>query len=290
MTGNCRLCRKQGVMLHDSHFIPAAIYKISRSPQQKNPHPIMVSASASMVTPRQASDHLLCTDCEERFEQGGESWIIPRCWHDENTFQLRADLMAAGPTPQSEPDLILFEGAKIPAVSPDKLSYFAGSIFWRAAVHDWMINGDTSQRLQFGPFAEAFRLYLLGGQWPKHCALQVHVGNGMEEFRNGTTVFPHLNIKNDLMRFYYFTIPGITFYLFLGKRVHPPIFRYCSATSPERFVFMSEAVDKRNAQRNIRLFRDSPKVGALKTRLATPGTAAVSPWSAAEVLKLIHEE
>jgi hypothetical protein len=286
--GDCALCLAKQVPLMDSHYIPAGLYKVSRQPQQTNPNPILVSATTAVTTSKQASDYLLCAQCERRLNDGGEHWVISNVWRDPSTFPLRESLLAAGAVP-SDPDFIVFEGATIPEVDTDKLCYFAASIFWRGAVHKWTIQNQENDRLPLGPYKEAFRLFLMGGNWPAHTALQVHVGNGMEEFRNGTTVFPYLRYHKSGFRQFCFTVPGITFFLFTGKTIPEPIRQFCSAQSSERYLFMVEEVDKGNAQRNIKLFKETKKVGSLAKRIAQPGTAAPSPWPASEVLKLLRE-
>jgi len=280
----CRLCRRVDLPLRQSHYLPAALYRIILKPQQ---NPVVVSATTAISTSVQVVDGLLCDECEGRFNDGGEAWVTLKCWRDENTFPLRDDLLAAGAV-SSDSDLTVFEAARIPTVRPDRLAYFAASVFWRGAAHSWTIQRKLTERLPFGPFEEAFRIHLLGGVWPNHAALQVYVGHGMEEFRNTTAAFPHRFYKKDFS-IYAFTIPGLTFYLFLGHKLPEPIMRYCSARSPERFIFMNDEVDLANAQRNIVLFKDANKKGALAKRVFDPSTAAASPWPIDQVLKLLKQ-
>ena len=126
-----------------------------------------------MTSGHQASGYLLCAKCEGRFNTGGETWVIPRLWHDEAKFPLRQALLGHGGLPFSTSEFSVFEAAKIATVRPEQLVYFAASIFWRAAVHDWQFHDRTTIRLKLGPYEEAFRRYLLGGRWPSNAILFV---------------------------------------------------------------------------------------------------------------------
>ncbi len=136
--GTCRLCQLQNVELRDSHFMSAGFYKIARDESRSNPNPVLVSEDVSMISSEQAKDYLLCAECEDRFNKGGEDWVLKNCWHNETEFPLRSALVASQPSPLSSPDFTIFEGAAVPGAEPDKLVYFAASIFWRAAAHDWI--------------------------------------------------------------------------------------------------------------------------------------------------------
>lgn len=288
--GDCALCKASAVNLLDSHYIPRALYKVSRSPQYTNQNPVLVSASTAVITGSQASDHLLCGDCEHRLNDGGERWVISQVWRNTTVFPLRQALVAAGATSVSEPNFLIFEAARIHGIMPDKLAYFAASIFWRGAAHDWTIQGTKHDRLPLGPYREALRLYLIGGSWPQDVILQIHVGNGMEELRNGTTVFPYRRYDKSGVKQYCFTVPGITFYLYVGKAIPAPIRQFCSVRSVQRYVFMVEEVDKGNVQRNLAVFSKTQKVGALAKRLNQPGHAAPSPWTGAELKELLPKK
>ena len=68
--GPCGLCREQRVLRY-SHLFPAALYKILRDPDRRNPNPVMVTRSHAGTTSRQVSAYFLCGDCEQRFSRDG---------------------------------------------------------------------------------------------------------------------------------------------------------------------------------------------------------------------------
>jgi hypothetical protein len=68
--------------------------------------------------------------CEERFNKGGEAWIlnkIPQNYGEP--FWLHTLLNSKAPTVNG--DDLLFSQSGIPAVDIAKLVYFALSVFWR---------------------------------------------------------------------------------------------------------------------------------------------------------------
>src|SRR5678810_1070890 len=86
--GTCRLCLKSDAHLQNSHFIAAAFYKIGRALDSTFPHPVFVTPDVSVMTSEQTSEKLLCADCEQRFNRGGEDWILRQCWKTEADFPL----------------------------------------------------------------------------------------------------------------------------------------------------------------------------------------------------------
>jgi hypothetical protein len=184
------VCLIDNLELCDSHLMPAALYKIVRNNNEKNPHPVLVARDVTLQTAEQASDYLLCGECEKRFHKGGENWVIPRCWHSTTRFALRASLLASASAVR--PDMEIYEGANIPDVEPDKLAYFAASLFWRAAAHNWPLNKGVVASIKLGPYEDELRCYLLGAPFPINAALIIAVGHGMEEMRNSVITLPYL--------------------------------------------------------------------------------------------------
>jgi hypothetical protein len=279
-----------GVKLLNSHLMPAALYKIVRDERFKVAHPVHVTRDVTVHSPRQVSDYLLCTDCEGRFEQGGETWVIPRCWRNNTTFPLRTSLMKAQPVPTVEAGVAIYEGARVLDVDVDQLAYFAASVFWRAAAHRWAIHKQTVPQLKLAAYEERLRQYLLGGSFPLDAVLAVFIGYGMEEMRNAIITFPYLSGRDKGWRRYTFTIPGVTFWLFVGRAIPREIQRLCCVRSPKRFLFSSDQVDKANAQMNRVVFAGSQAVGAHGGRPPTDEVEVQSPWSLAEVMKFVPRD
>lgn len=261
--GTCRLCRTPDVKLRDSHFMSAGFYKLARDDSRSNPNPVLVSEEISLLSSEQATAHLLCAKCEGRFNKGGETWVLKNCWHSETDFPLREALLPTMPSPLSLPDFTIFEARSASGVDADKLAYFAASIFWRGAAHDWVFIKRNPKRLELGRYEEQLRLFLLDKAWfPKDTVLIVSVTMGMERLRNMLLVFPFFKNREAGFRQYRFTIPGITFQLFVGKQM-PYELRRLSIQEPERHVLMTPDVDDLNMSDGAKLIAKTRKVGAL---------------------------
>jgi hypothetical protein len=88
VTGRCKLCLKTR-SLCDSHLMPAALFRLLRSKTATPRDPLLITPSVTLTTSRQVSDYLLCVECENKFQAGGEVWILSHCFRGEENFKLR---------------------------------------------------------------------------------------------------------------------------------------------------------------------------------------------------------
>lgn len=260
--GTCRLCLTPNVELCDSHFVPRSYYKFFH----ERGLPVTSSPTMSMISGRQASDYLLCGDCEQRFNRGGEEWIRPNSWQSPTEFPLRSALLAAGASKLSLNDFTVFESLRVPGVERDKLVYFGLSVFWRAAVHHWhMPSGDPVQ-INLGPYEDPIRLYLLGeGDFSQHAVLLVSVSHSMEEMKNKSFTPPWLFKREGGAHQFKMVIPGITYQLFLGKVIPSALRTMCTAKSTKGLIYMSARTDEINLQGTLEMLKNSRRVGKLAT-------------------------
>jgi hypothetical protein len=232
--GVCKLCL--GLKpLHESHFLPAALYPRRRKPSFAGPNRRIVALNSN---DKHVKDYVLCSDCEQRFDRNGESevlyWVSPK----SNTFRLGERLKVALPRDYNpgDPDQSIsrFSGADI-GVNMDKFAYFAISIVWRGAVHDWVLP-DGSVRLhdKLGGFSESLRLYLLGqALFPPDTSVIVIVGSDDESRKIWTMAQPHVEADCLNFRFHIF---GVMFRVMMGYRQWEA-FRMLSCTSPRKCIF-----------------------------------------------------
>src|SRR5271156_6072063 len=135
--GVCKLCL-QTKDLQNSHYMPKGAYKINRAPALKNASPVVLSDEQLLQSTAQLSDYLLCPDCEQRFSRNGEAWVlnnVPRNYGEKfpilDALSAEVPLLMDGGTK-------LFSGAKVKSLDMEKVVYFAMSVFWRGAVHQWI--------------------------------------------------------------------------------------------------------------------------------------------------------
>jgi hypothetical protein len=92
----------------------------------------------------------------------------------------------------------------------------------------------------------------------------VAVASGMDRMRNMLMTFPFLKNRETGFRQYRFSVPGITFQLFLGKNMPPALRKLCSVRSTNRFILMTPDVDDLNMSDGAKLIAKTRKVGALR--------------------------
>jgi hypothetical protein len=119
--GKCALCLEIRE-LRDSHFLPAGFYRIMREGSGEDP--VLLNKSAAFMSSAQARTHLLCGECERRFNGGGEDWVLKNCWRSPTNFPLHSALMGATPFLDDQ-GFRSYEGQKLPGVDIEQLAYFA---------------------------------------------------------------------------------------------------------------------------------------------------------------------
>lgn len=238
--GKCALCLKTRE-LRESHFLPAGFYRIIREGETLNENPVLVNKTAALLSSAQARAHLLCSECEGRFNKGGEDWVLKNCWRSPTNFPLHSALTAVEAF-LDDKGFRAYEGKKAPGVESDKLAYFGASIFWRASVHDWRVGKDKEQRLSLGPYQNALRLYLLGDSgMPDGVVLLVTLSKALDDLYNRVAVMPWFFNRMPEYRSYKFIVTGLTFQMLFGMMIPKPLRRICSAR--RGFLYMSEDRD-----------------------------------------------
>lgn len=146
--GKCELCRAVAD-LHDSHYLPKSGYKKMRASDLKNPNPVVLSGGKAKQSSLQVRDYKFCGTCEERFNKGGEAWILNKISQNYgDPFWLHTLLNSK--TPIANGNDLLFPQASIPEVDMAKLVYFALSIFWRGTRRWSEVEGGQPPKLYLG--------------------------------------------------------------------------------------------------------------------------------------------
>lgn len=249
----CALCREPK-RLRESHYLPAGLYRLAQTPSS-NPHPVLISGTQWHPLAFQSRAFVLCSDCESRFDRGGESWMLRHCCRG-GRFRLRELLMQH---PPQETDGDNSKHAANRTVE-QRLTYFAASVFWRGAVYRWPIGRDFSQLLQFGPFEEPLRLYLLGrSTFPSSAALIVCVSNRANPPLASSYPMTYADAHGS--RFHRFHIPGLTFTLYLGN-VAEKLSSLSVTTAPEHSIWVGSMSDD-SFMREVVAFvrRNNPRRG-----------------------------
>jgi hypothetical protein len=230
--GICKLCHTPGIELIESHLVPSGAYRIL----EKSGGCISVNQIQGILKPNQWRDHLLCTVCEDRFNKGGEDWVLRNCFRGQK-FKLSEILEHADPFKQ-EDGVAAFKGAEIPGVDVNRLEYFAASMFWRASCHDW---GYEKRTVLGHIYEEQFREFLLGrSPWPTKVWLTIGCVPTTRTAACLTFGLPKLDSDEGYWS-HRIRFLGIMFLLSVGNLV-PKEIRTYSAQNPERFIVMGDAI------------------------------------------------
>jgi hypothetical protein len=137
--------------------------------------------SGTLKTKTQMKQPMLCQECEQRFDQGGETHVLdviaPK---NTKSFPLH-DRMKVAYARDSDPSISRFYGPDFD-LDMDKFAYFAVSVVWRAVASQWpMQDGNLTQKVNLGAFQENMRRYLLSEtQLPPDLAVIVIVCSDIE--------------------------------------------------------------------------------------------------------------
>jgi hypothetical protein len=80
----CKMCLESKELVR-SHLMPAFLYDYCRKGEHS---PLRVGGGVMFPTDRQTQDYLLCRDCEDVLNRGGEEWVSHKLATWERTFPL----------------------------------------------------------------------------------------------------------------------------------------------------------------------------------------------------------
>jgi hypothetical protein len=231
----CKLCLETKE-LQDSHLIPKAVYKKTRTEGGGNPNPTLISARGIVQTSRQITDYLLCKDCEDRFNKNGENYVMGLI-NGKGQFPLLKILRAAQPQ-KVTPVFTHYDLKATPEIDRDKLGYFALSVFWRAAVHSWDEPDDSKPMIDLGQFREPIRKYLRGEAcFPEKIALMFVVCTD----NLSQNAFYAPNKGNADQETFTFQIRGLNFFLMVDQ---PQMAAVCGITGADKWILARSCEDK----------------------------------------------
>lgn len=203
--------------------MPAGLYSITKG---TDANPILINHKTAVRTSRQVQAHLLCRDCEHRFNVGGEKWVIENCWRSENQFPLQQGLLGAAPVAVDGATRV-YRAAAVPALRVEQFVYFGASVFWRAAVRRW--GREDPGNIRFGIYEQPLRGYLLGERtFPDGMAMMIMISASTTAVDNCMMSLPWLAGRRPIHK-YRFDIPGVSYGLFVGKSAQTVARSGCAA-------------------------------------------------------------
>lgn len=157
----CPLCLIETPRLRRSHLLPKSAYK--RVNTKEEPNPVLITPDAIVKTSAQLVMPLLCGECEQLLSTKGEQYSIPLLASANRIFPLREILKEEKQAIRSEGDgYAIYDGRKLEKLDLSSLAHFVVGLFWRSSQKGWK----TFDGIQLGRYEEAFRKYLLTGEFP----------------------------------------------------------------------------------------------------------------------------
>jgi len=264
----CALCLLNKPLLA-SHFLPAAIYKNLIDPAGLISNMIASNLSTASEESRQVKKCLLCQDCEIRFQQGGENWVLGRRLMPDGRFEL-SDLLQQEKPVGTQGEVSIFALSTIPSVEIEQLLYFAASIFWRAAVTDWETPvGDYTRLAVDLAVVEKLRRYLMGSApFPSDVFLSV-IFSADNTPRQLTTMPSATAGAIEYQQFDWY-MPGIGFTLLTGDV--PVGMQAISVSRSPHYVAIDPKLDQRVTVAGIKHAQTSIATVKLQGKIDQAGT------------------
>jgi hypothetical protein len=211
---------------------------------EENPHPVVVTKDGSRSSSEQVTDNVLCANCESRFDRLGENYAL-RSAATRKRFRLLEELEATPPS-YANREWRGYKATDSPHIKRDQLAYFALSVFWRAAVHQWpAVNGKekTNKLLLGGANTEALRRFLLGeGPMPSTMTLFFVVLT--DRLSQSSFYLPTISSKKDFRWGYGFFACGFMFNLTVGKKLDHQTADICLVRSAEQWIWVRDGEAK----------------------------------------------
>lgn len=257
----CPMCLETKNVV-SSHLIPARVYEYLHAPGTR---PISISSKVTMGTGRQLQDYLLCPECEDRLNKGGEMWLLPLFATYEGSFPLY-DLLTKVPPEASFPEGAAYYVSKNPAIQVDKIVHFGMGVFFKAAVHSW--EGKKKEpMIELGPYLDSVRAFLMGETgFPERMTL--NVGVLPPPVKAISCSYPYRG-SNTTCHNYLFYVSGIEFALGVGRKIDAVARDACFASSPLHPIIVTDYTEDLRGNFN-RVWKKAHKAKNLEKYMKKP--------------------
>jgi hypothetical protein len=238
-----------------SHLIPSALYDYLRQPDFK---PVRVGDGVVMTSDRQDQVYLLCLDCEDILNKGGESWLNSKLCTMERTFPL-FDLLIQLPVVLTENDDALYYSPDNSVIDFEKVTHFGMGIFWKAAVHPWRGN-KTDPLINLGPYTDPIRRWLLREvDFPQDVQLWVSISKPEHA---QIVLNPPTRTSRDRWTTYLCHVLGLMYQLNIGAGMDQATRETCFYRNSNHPIMVSTTLTKDWERRLARNYNESRKTKA----------------------------
>lgn len=255
-TGKCPGCLKAKPLV-SSHLVSRAIYGYLRTDDL---HPIIVGGGEVRATSDQLQTELLCQDCEDILNRGGEKWMVGKLCTVDRKFPLY-DLLHQQAPLFTDADGETFAVGTNPNIDLQSITHFALGTFWKASLYPWKFGA-----ISLGPYEDPIRTWLRGETaFPQNVALNVILSHPAKA---QIIMNPPYEKTVTPCHAYLFHVPGVLFRLSVGKQLPIAEKTLCFYSTPEHFVVMSDTLTKKVLGVNAQYLRESKKTKSFEKATA----------------------
>jgi hypothetical protein len=232
--GICKLCQNDAD-LQRSHYLPKALYRLQRTDGE---HPYYSSSELIIQDQKQIADYLLCSVCEQRFNEFGEKHVLKLVHRNDEGFKLFEIVRENPYRRRSEGDYTVYRAADI-GLDTEPLAHFALSVIWRGT-HIWpTFNGRATDGLRLDHHEESLRQYLLGiAPFPNDVAVKVSVA--LDDESQGILKYPFWNEDQTDAVAFTFIMRGLWFDVVFGSPLPAYVYDNCCFGSREKLIFVGD--------------------------------------------------
>lgn len=231
-TGICALCLQDRVLCK-SHYLGRAIHRLAGL--NNDVGQIILTPKILAASPRHLVGHLLCGECEQRFNKLGEAPVL-QLLNRGDSFPLFERMKLALDIGRSG-DATVFSGSDM-GIDTTALAYFALSLAWRGSVRKWgTLKGQTTG-ISLGKYQQPIRSYLAGeSTFPRDVSVTAAVCSdaGSQLMVNAPwlveTDDKHLQIE--------ILVRGLWFHVLAGTGVPDRYMSLCLMRSPKHPIFLA---------------------------------------------------
>lgn len=234
--GVCKLCERFDQLQH-SHFLPAGIYRRLVPKDSEIRQPVLVTPNTAMFTSVQMKDYVFCGECERRFDQYGEDYVI-RQMRGDGGFPL-LERLNVSPSFDFSTKEGIYAGNAL-GIDMEKFGYFALSMAWRSAIHTWpSIRGHVPESVDLGTLKEPIRQFLLGrAPFPQDVTVLV---TACTDIFSQRAMYAPTKLLGSPTPGISFLACGIHFLIWMGMPNPPAVKDLCCYKSERGYLFRRDA-------------------------------------------------
>ncbi len=230
--GKCALCTEYRRLLR-SHYLGRSVQRLVQRLDEGSQ--VIFTPKVIAADNRQLWRHLFCSECEERFNKGGET-IVLRLVNRGKDFPLLSRLDVAL-TESVQGNLSTYSGSAT-GVDTESLTYYALSLMFKGAACKWRTLEGQTTSIDLKEFHEPFRQYLLGrAPFPNDVYVILTV---CTDYGSQRIVWAPFLVNGSKYRMFEFVLMGLCFHVITDKNADKTAEQLCCFRSEKKIIHRAD--------------------------------------------------